>query len=349
MRDRIAGIQYLRAVACLMVLVAHTVYDTGVHDNLDTARFVALDLGTKGVVLFFVISGYVISGLISDRPARFVHNRVARIYPTFWMAVALSVILQGFFTRNATTLDLHTVFLISTPKINNTVLVPFWTLTFEVAFYVVCAAFTFTQRKNLFWIALGVWSTVIAFASWTHVFTGPLGTPPVSQILLSPIDLAFILGALVRLVVDDFATVPKWVCAVAIWPALVTAVIGTPEFSTARLGLECALVLACVLRMPRIRFLEPLHRIGDWSYGIYLVHVIFIVVFMDVVAGHLGFVPACLVLGLIALAGGIAFGELDVRLYRQLRAKPNKRTSPEPSVGESARVVTSDLPTPTHS
>src|SRR5581483_1780680 len=138
--------------------------------------------------LFFVISGYIMSGLISDDPARFAHNRAVRIYPSFWAAIVLSIVLQGLFVHVRTPVDLHSIFLISTPNANNYLAIPFWTLTYEVAFYMVCAVFTILRRPDYFWLFIGIWTIAIGAAWWTHLFSGAVATPPERLILLSPIN-----------------------------------------------------------------------------------------------------------------------------------------------------------------
>jgi len=84
--DRVAGIDGLRAVAVIAVVLFH-------------ARVVGLELGWAGVELFFVISGFLITRILLElRPNPrylqiFYARRALRILPVYYFVVLVSVIL----------------------------------------------------------------------------------------------------------------------------------------------------------------------------------------------------------------------------------------------------------------
>jgi len=90
----------LRAVAIVMVLVCHTVYL-----RQPTWDVILWRPGWSGVDLFFVISGFLISGLLFSeyrrartiRFSRFFIRRAFKIYPAFYVVVLLTVLLQMTF------------------------------------------------------------------------------------------------------------------------------------------------------------------------------------------------------------------------------------------------------------
>ena len=47
-----------------------------------------------GISLFFALSAYLIAGKASDPPAKFAMDRVRRIYPAFWIAVAVAILIN---------------------------------------------------------------------------------------------------------------------------------------------------------------------------------------------------------------------------------------------------------------
>jgi exopolysaccharide production protein ExoZ len=80
-----AGIQGLRLVAAFAVLIARAVF---VADHGHTGP-AAVRLGRIGVILFFAISGFVIALQRHKPVGEFIKLRFLRIYPPYWIAVAL--------------------------------------------------------------------------------------------------------------------------------------------------------------------------------------------------------------------------------------------------------------------
>lgn len=152
----------LRGVASILVLIAHIIGGTARHIYPDRADYVRLiehpwNFCTFGVEIFFVISGFVIlPSALRYSPGEFALRRAIRIYPLF---AALSLV---FVTLNAAT---NTY-----PYVNNVEsivagllfvnlftgteqLTPnAWSLSFEVAFYVLTGlvvTFAVKQRSRI--------------------------------------------------------------------------------------------------------------------------------------------------------------------------------------------------------
>lgn len=148
--QRYENIDALRAIAALLVFIQHFFGDIvraaqGVQTPLvrlvDTSLN-SIDLGRFGVVLFFLISGFVVPFSIKgSRPLRrFAISRFFRLYPALWLAV---ITLSVFFAVNGTPPSAGTVFA-------NLTMFPsflgfhwlsgiYWTLTIELIFYILCA------------------------------------------------------------------------------------------------------------------------------------------------------------------------------------------------------------------
>src|SRR5205814_1907553 len=132
-------LDFLRGVAILLVILRHTAlfHIPGWEASL-------VQFGWAGVDLFFVLSGFLISGLLFSeyrqngmiRFARFAVRRALKIYPAFYFLVLLTVLAGiAFHTSDAVLRPLlHDVFFIQS-------YIPgtyghFWSLSVEEHFYI---------------------------------------------------------------------------------------------------------------------------------------------------------------------------------------------------------------------
>ena len=90
-RKHILNIQALRGVAALMVLISHvSLYENRIGAGVLLPKWM-FELGSGGVDLFFVISGYVIVAISGFGPSgfkpafQFFLRRITRIYPLYWI------------------------------------------------------------------------------------------------------------------------------------------------------------------------------------------------------------------------------------------------------------------------
>lgn len=142
----------MRLLAALLVVVSHTFPLSG----QPPLRIVGVeDLGALGVSIFFVISGYLVTGSYERDPRSYLIKRLLRIEPGLIASLIVTVVLLGFVTtatageywpkaalyvlRNAllypATYELPGVFQdVPVPNVVNGVL---WTLRLEFTFYLV--------------------------------------------------------------------------------------------------------------------------------------------------------------------------------------------------------------------
>ncbi|MBB3924848.1 exopolysaccharide production protein ExoZ [Sphingobium jiangsuense] len=98
---KIRSIHYWRVVAALMVVVAHTLLHPLPFPTPSLRR-----LGSFGVLLFFVISGFIMvytTGKANFDPWRFLRRRMERIVPLYWLvtfAVAALAIAAPWLLKN---------------------------------------------------------------------------------------------------------------------------------------------------------------------------------------------------------------------------------------------------------
>jgi exopolysaccharide production protein ExoZ len=94
----------VRGFAVLLVFFVHyhSMFDPWANAERFTRAFSSFtgNIGHSGVDLFFVLSGYLIYGLIFKKPGRymkFIERRIQRIYPTFLAVLAVYLLLSILF------------------------------------------------------------------------------------------------------------------------------------------------------------------------------------------------------------------------------------------------------------
>src|SRR6476620_7246021 len=92
MMRTIVSVQYIRAIAAILVVIHHFVSPS----YFDAGLGLPGTLGEAGVDLFFVVSGFIMWTTARARetePLDFIRHRLIRIVPLYWLfSVALLVI-----------------------------------------------------------------------------------------------------------------------------------------------------------------------------------------------------------------------------------------------------------------
>src|SRR5262245_18590909 len=99
---RLAGLDVLRGLAVLLVLCRHIPIVLLPGLGIDSFLRVLQRGGWAGVDRFFVLSGYLVCGLLFDEyrkhggvdPVRFLIRRGFRIYPAYYAMIAFSVAMS---------------------------------------------------------------------------------------------------------------------------------------------------------------------------------------------------------------------------------------------------------------
>lgn len=133
----IQSIAFLRGVACLFVACYHL--KSSIPN--DSVLYNFFKFGAFGVDLFFMISGFVIviATMRDNRVDSFLIKRIFRIYPPLIAAVLFQIyfndkpISMGDFF--AAIVPLHNDYTMKAPDFGFSFLVVAWSITFELAFY----------------------------------------------------------------------------------------------------------------------------------------------------------------------------------------------------------------------
>ncbi|MBW6435295.1 acyltransferase [Actinoplanes hulinensis] len=145
---RLAWLDGLRAVAVLLVVYAHLT--RFVFTDLRAVTGEWLHAGTAGVMLFFLVSGYIIPASLERHGDLRVFwlSRARRLLPLYLAVMAVMVIAHPPADAWSTAVGHATMlpFLLGVPLVTPV----FWTLSFEMAFYLlVTTLFTVRAQRSL--------------------------------------------------------------------------------------------------------------------------------------------------------------------------------------------------------
>lgn len=153
---RIMSLDVLRGVAILMVIFGHFI---PARIALGDASYHVSSLGRGGVMLFFLLSGYLVFRNVEKQDAvTFVSRRLFKIFPAYWVNVVLIVVLSFLFGNEIFPLDvvLGNFFMVQDVFHKESLSGVYWTLLIEVKFYLFLALQHFLLRDRWHLVVLVV-------------------------------------------------------------------------------------------------------------------------------------------------------------------------------------------------
>jgi exopolysaccharide production protein ExoZ len=294
--QRIMSIQVCRGLAAILVLFSHL--GELERKYFATTMLAAFHFGVAGVDLFFVVSGIVIASVTAGRfgspgnAAVFLYRRLARIYPAYWFysTIILAAFLYNPLWVNASSghrVDIFDSYMLI-PGRHAMLLMQGWTLSYEIYFYLVFGLLLLLPARVAL-LCLPLWAALVTICS---VLIPGLADRPVLSVVASPLILEFLVGCALFYLYRS-ARLHRAAGYVMIgislgWLALVIE--STPigldfpwfpqpsAFGRPLLyGPFAALFVLGLMELERsgvIRFAAPLKLVGDWSYSIYLCHIV---------------------------------------------------------------------------
>lgn len=182
----------LRAIAALGVVVFHWAQFFPIHQQLhaNTEIFgllwhasLFIGFGWMGVPLFFVLSGYLLTARLKDRPLnlnnlkRFWKRRFMRIYPAVWLQILLLAMLFPLvpglpqFAWSGNTLSNVLLYINLPPNFANPINGVWWTLPVELGFYLLLPCLVWLQRKISWIVILGIAVCIAIAWRWGAINT----------------------------------------------------------------------------------------------------------------------------------------------------------------------------------
>lgn len=316
----VRSIQYLRGVAAFGVLIYHAVDRAGG----------AFGVGAAGVDVFFVISGFIMWVVTCRKPpspGQFLLRRVERIVPLYWMTTlgvaAIAVLVPAAFPAMHPTLPHLMQSLLFVPHRDDSgliapLIVPGWTLNYEMFFYLLFAAALLAPAKLRAWLLSAALIGLVAVR--------PLGDAhnPLWATYTNPLLLEFGAGVWLgqcwsqdRLPGRGLA----WLMVALGFAGFAATAVTGVDVEPARIlywGLPALLIVTGAVALERhgpIPNWRPLQALGDASYSVYLVHGLAIsAAFRALQIVHL---TAPAVVLPVAVGAGVVAGLLTYRLVEK--------------------------------
>jgi peptidoglycan/LPS O-acetylase OafA/YrhL len=286
---RLRELDALRGLAALAVSFQHVVLLTGAAGAvLAVAALTPLNAlfdGTRAVLFFFVLSGFVLAvpffrGGVS--PTGFVAKRAARIYPAYWFALIVSI---GIYSLSANPhLTLYSVANFAsllTDYTAQTYNVVFWSLVQEMRLSILFPLLILPVIKLPWrWVLAGSVPLVVAGFFGEEVVGGPI----VGLFATVFYAFFFVIGALAAKHIDQLVAVVRSMSprGAAVWLALAVVVYGAmPDagiavpVEKAVVGVACVGIMVLALGWPgfsRFLLFPALQFVGRISYSYYLLH-----------------------------------------------------------------------------
>jgi exopolysaccharide production protein ExoZ len=325
---RYTNVQLLRVAAAVGVVLHHT----GAHGAAvlgvppeDVAFLLNRVVVGFPVPLFFAVSGFVLTHAARSAPGghsmgRFLLARFLRLFPGYWLALAVALALSAGGLLSPTHrellphINLGTFALWPNGGRSPLFLGVEWSLIYEVFLSVSLGLLAATGRVRAL---VAVWLVVLGMKALAAPGYGSTVLPHWTTIGLSSFLVPFLLGVIAY---HWNVRVPRWAVALLVGACLyVGSGRATTDAANWNWGVAAAGVVWLAVRVPAIRADHPLARLGDATYGLFLIHVpvMLAVMYAGVWAGR---VEGALLAGGVALVVGFAFGRLEAGVYSRLRS-----------------------------
>lgn len=329
-----AGIQSLRGIAAVLVVLYHLVnaeviYGRGSRILDGLPRF-----GFAGVDVFFVISGFVMVTIASDRfgslknAGAFLARRAARILPLYWLYTTL-IVAMLVIAPHALSAEYHGKSILASylllPQTEHPLLQVGWTLIYEAFFYLMMAAAIACLRPRYAVTFLIGWAGAVLLLQFAHA------SAPWQLLITSPMAWEFIAGGLIGLYWPllprraALATCALGAIAFVVAAAILSGrdIVGQDPMRRTLVFGSCSALIVLGLAA-HDRGLDRAGRafmrsIGDASYSIYLSHLFVITVaarawgasgLNTTAFEHFAFVA-------LALIASVGFGLISYRLIER--------------------------------
>lgn len=291
--ERLDFIDFTRGIAAIVVLLSHAGSATGFFSDSGFG-YQWLNLGQVGVIAFFAVSGFVIPLSIrhSKSMISFAIRRVFRIYPLFLFLLFLAVFLQiiGVNYPRLVEGNLFAIFVANVFFISDYIAFPnlvggSWTLSIEIVWYVIFAlvfVYGLSERPLLMAVVVSSVFVTIACISLISGMRFPLGRLGMLGICL--VGYYFYKSYSEKISKKNFFVCVSMLLSsilILLWTAFSHYTGGGTTFRCVVISWSVGLMLFVLpfkFRASDIFSYQIFLMLGRYSYSIYLVHALMILV-----------------------------------------------------------------------
>lgn len=330
----VAGIQFLRFVAAMLVVFRHAneMQFAMYREFTDTSLLYLTNMGSAGVHIFFVISGFVMAHTSwnafgrAGATAKFWLRRFLRVYPTYWIFAAAYLACHTFFLLPyKVTLPTVAGALLLLPQYAGLVVGPAWTLSYEIYFYFIFGLVLFLPRRWGLLAIAAFFLGCVAIGLVTGLYK------ELGMIVVNPLLLEFLSGVGVAAFYRAGYRVP-FAAAVAITALSLVLFAAGYGIDYRRLptlltwGFPGALLVFGFVGMETVGRLPVLVRklsfLGNSSYSLYLSHILFFDIIMPPLASgpvttHIVFLDLLVYMGLALVFGVLCYKVIELPITQK--------------------------------
>lgn len=311
---KIYVIDYIRAVACILIMLYHFTtrfYDKFYNMNYQSSH-VGIWWGYHAVAIFFVLSGFLTVYKLNDRsPGSFLLKRAVRLYPSYWLGIIFTSIITLLFAAQhfigvIPTLINFTMFqsfAIGTTNVDSV----YWTLRYELQFYIVIALILEIKKERkidrifFVWLILTMVNNILYVAGFENIITKLIEFGCITDQV--PI---FIIGASSAMVINDKKNKLAYV---NMFMAIICMIIRRTDIMYILITcLTIVIIFIGKYKDFKFKYDKPIVFIAGISYEIYLIHQNFGYIMFDRFNSWFGVKQIVLLLPVILTVIIIAYG-----------------------------------------
>jgi len=290
-KSLLVSLQVLRGIAASSVVLHHTLRailatmrSESVQGQLATPSAGVVQLGSVGVDIFFILSGFLMVEITQAKhwvikPMTFLKGRFVRIWPLYAVltcvylsgAVAKSI-SSGQLSYNLQPFRLAGIFLVPSYDQNNRlqpIIGPGWTLIYEALFYILFAFCLQNRIRLKVPVLAGLIASIFLLG---HKSSYRM----VRDLFGSDILFEFIFGSVLAYWIGTFGRMNFLLPGIVLCALL--AIISGQLMDLPRsiiFGLPALAIFSSLLTLEnRVSWAKTLRKVGDSSYSLYLIHML---------------------------------------------------------------------------